>query len=120
MKSFIYDVYGYLLDKDEQEFLYDGFKFVVERNTKNPLETEEMNAFIISLSSSLYNKKAYIVPTRDDKLIAMSEFKEVSLVGVEVFNVTFNDVLKMHQDNMRMDDKVKLSSIKNRWIDKVN
>ena len=120
MKSFIYDVYGYLLENDEEEFNYEGFKFAVERNIKSPLETEEMNAFIISLSSTLFNKKAYIVPTRDDKLIALSEFKEVSLVGVEEFKVTFNDVLKMHQENMRMDDKVKLSSLKNRWVDKVN
>ena len=120
MKSFIYDVYGYLLENDEEEFNYEGFKFAVERNIKSPLETEEMNAFIISLSSTLFNKKAYIVPTRDDKFIALSEFKEVSLVGVEEFKVTFNDVLKMHQENMRMDDKVKLSSLKNRWVDKVN
>ena len=57
MKNFIYDRYGYYLN-EEENFTYQGFDFVLEINNKTDLETEEMNNFIINLSSSLYDKKA--------------------------------------------------------------
>lgn len=120
MKSFIYDRYGYILDEDKETFDYEGFHFVIERNEKSPQETEEMNNFVRSFSQDLFNKRGYIVPTRDNSLVVLSEFGNVSLVAIEEFKVSLNDLIRMHQYGMNYESKTKLSYIKNRWINKLN
>ncbi len=120
MKSFIYDRYGYIIEDEKESFDYQGFHFVVERNEKSVQETEEMNQFLRSFSSELFNKKGYIVPSRDNFLITLSEFGNVSLVAIENFPVTISDILSIHQYGMNYDSKLKLSYIKNRWINKLN
>ena len=119
MKNFIYDRYGYYLN-EEENFTYQGFDFVLEINNKTDLESEEMNNFIINLSSSLYDKKAYIVPSKENKLITLSEYGNVSLVGVEHFDVNLDDIIKLHSFSLKNDTKYKLTYVKELWIKKLN
>ena len=119
MKNFIFDRYGYYVENGEV-FSYQGFKFALEINNYSPIESEDMNNYIIQLSNNLFNKKAYIVPSREDKLLTLSEYGNVSLVAVEDFKVTINDIILFHQQNFSSNKKVKASVIKERWISKLD
>ena len=120
MKNFIYDRYGYFNEEDKECFDYEGFHFGVERNDKSPQETENMNQYIIAFSSNTFGKRGYIVPTRDNQLITLSEFGAVSLVAVENFAVGIEDIKRIHYLTMNTDNKSRLSYVKNRWIAKLS
>ena len=119
MKNFIYDYYGYLCE-EEDKFHYQGFTFNLEINQKNHLQTEEMNNFIINLSASLYGKRAYIVPSRNDQLLVDSEYGSVSLVSVENFDVTLNDIINFHSYSLKNNEKLNLYTVKELWMKKLN
>lgn len=118
MKNFIYDRYGYYLEEDSESFDYQNYHFCLVLNEKSIVETEEINNYIIGLSEQLFNKKSYIVPTRDNQLIALSSYGNVSLVAVENFNVNLDSLKMMHQVGMNH-KSIKLSNIKNKWIHKL-
>lgn len=120
MKNFVYDRYGYFNEEDKECFDYEGFHFGVERNDKSPQETENMNRYIIAFSADAFGKRGYIVPTRDDQLITLSEFGAVSLVAVEQFAIRIDDIKRIHYLTLSPDSKSRLSYVKNRWIAKLN
>ena len=119
MKSFIYDRYGYYNEENKQSFEYGSFLFCLEKCDKSEQELEEINKYIISLSSYTYNKKAYIVPTRDNKLSALSEYGPVCLIGIEKFDVDTSLFVTLQKNSLRPNNKIKLSNIKQRWIEKL-
>lgn len=120
MKSFIYDHYGYSIENENKEFEYNNFTFSLESHDKTLLELEEMNNYTISLARDLYGKRAYIVPTRKDKLMVNQQYENISLVAVENFKISIDDLIKMHQVHWKKAKNIKLSFIKNRWINKLD
>lgn len=118
MKSFIFDHYGYIVELEDHCFYFNGFDFSVENNLLSYKETEELNQYIILLCETLFNKKSYIVPNRNNQLITPYLNSTLSLVAVERFDINLNQIFMFH--NYAFGQKIlNLNEVKNRWIQKV-
>lgn len=123
MHTFIYDKYGYLVeDEYAKEFTYKNWKFRLEANQKNEKELEELNHFIMGVDNLLFKRGVRIISTRDFRLSSLSEFGQLSLVGVNEFNVSISDIVLMHQHFISNREKTKplISNIKEIWIEKTD
>ena len=110
-------------EKLNNKFELDNWIFKLEANQKNENELIELNNFIINVDDVLYKRGVRIIPSRDNRLGVESEFSKVSLVGVNQFNVSLNDLVFMHRQYASNDSKLNytsLSAIKEVWINKVD
>lgn len=124
MHTYIYDKYGYLVeDEYTREFIYKKWKFKLEANNKTEMELMELNNFIIELDNSLFKRGVRIITSKDNRLSSDSEFGQLSLVGVNEFNVSLTDVILIHKkyrsNNQNLSSPL-ISSIKELWISKVD
>ena len=124
MHTYIYDKYGYLVeDEYTREFIYKKWKFILEANNKTEMELMELNNFIIELDNSLFKRGVRIITSKDNRLSSDSEFGQLSLVGVNEFNVSLTDVILIHKkyrsNNQNLSSPL-ISSIKELWISKVD
>lgn len=124
MQTFIFDKYGYRVDKENvKEFEIGNWSFKLEANQKSEGELNELNNFIISVDELLFKRGVRIIPSRDDRLSVESEFGHLSLVAVNKFNVSLNDLFFMHRQYMsinNLNEYTSLSSIKELWINKLD
>ncbi len=124
MQTFIFDKYGYRVDKENvKEFEIGNWSFKLEANQKSEGELNELNNFIISVDDLLFKRGVRIIPSRDDRLSVESEFGQLSLVAVNKFNVSLNDLFFMHRQYMsinNLNEYTSLSSIKELWINKLD
>lgn len=124
MHTYIYDKYGYLVeDEFTREFIYKQWKFKLEANNKSELELIELNRFIIDLDNLLFKRGVRIITSKDNRLSSDSEYGQLSLVGVNQFNVSLTDVLLIHKNyrtNLDGNTSVFLSTIKELWSSKVD
>lgn len=123
MDTFIFDKFGYRVDKEiTKEFEIDNWVFKLEANQKNENELIELNNFIINVDETLFKRGVRIIPSRDNRLSVESEFSKVSLVAVNKFNISINDLLFMHRQYSSTNNVnySSLSAIKEIWINKVD
>lgn len=123
MDTFIFDKFGYRVDKEiAKEFEIDNWVFKLEANQKNENELIELNNFIINVDETLFKRGVRIIPSRDNRLSVESEFSKVSLVAVNKFNISINDLLFMHRQYSSTNNVnySSLSAIKEIWINKVD
>lgn len=123
MDTFIFDKYGYRVEKEiVKEFELDNWVFKLEANQKNEQELIELNNFIISVDESLFKRGVRIIPSRDNRLNVESEYGLLSLVAVNKFNVSLNDLLFMHRQYSSFNriNYTSLTTIKELWINKVD
>ena len=124
MQTFIFDKYGYIVeDEYAKEFSYNKWKFKLEANQKDEMELFELNSFIMDLDNHLFKRGVRIIENREKRLISDSEFGQLSLVGVNEFNISFTDLLMMHREYQTYASNkpiVFLSSIKELWINKTD
>ena len=123
MDTFIFDKYGYRVEKEiVKEFELDNWVFKLEANQKNEQELIELNNFIISVDESLFKRGVRIIPSRDNRLNVESEYGLLSLVAVNKFNVSLNDLLFMHRQYSSFNriNYTSLNTIKELWINKVD
>ena len=119
MDTFIFDKFGYRVDKEiTKEFEIDNWVFKLEANQKNENELIELNNFIINVDETLFKRGVRIIPSRDNRLSVESEFSKVSLVAVNKFNISINDLLFMHRQYSSTNNVnySSLSAIKEIWI----
>ena len=124
MKTFIFDKYGYRIEKEGvKEFDFSNWKFKLEANQKSEMELLELNNFIINVDDTLYKRGVRIVPTRNDNLSCDSEYGKLSLVAVNKFNVSLDDLVFMHRQYFSINNPTNYTSIniiKDLWINKVD
>lgn len=123
MHTYIFDKYGYLVDDEyTREFEFKNWKFKLEANNKSELELQELNMFITNVDNLLFNKGVRIITSKENRLSSDSEYGQLSLVAVNDFNVSINDILQMHNkflSSFSNEASPLLSSIKDLWIEKV-
>jgi hypothetical protein len=124
MQTYIYDKYGYLVDDEfAKEFIYQNWKFKLEANQKSEKELEELNDFIKRVDQTLFNKGSSIILNRENQFSSISEYGQLSLVGVNIFDVNINDFIKMNTRYARLEKNENnplISSIRYLWISKTD
>lgn len=124
MHTFIYDKYGYLVeDEYTREFSFKNWRFKLEANNKSEMELQELNNFVMEIDNLLFKRGVRIITSKDNRLSCNSEFGQLSLVGVNEFNVSLTDFILLHNNfksNFRNGATPLLSSIKELWINKVD
>ena len=123
MHTFIYDKYGYLVeDEFAKEFIYKDWKFRLEANKKSEKELEELNLFVQEVDNLIFKRGVRIISTRDNRLSSLSEFGQLSLVGVNLFNVSLMEITLMHRNFLSSNNEIKprLSTIKEIWCSKTD
>ena len=84
MRSFIYDQYGYLLEKDVNEFSFEGYDFRLVAHEKSEDEVRELTFALNELKKTLpFSVKSFIVESRNHTLVTENEFGNVSLIAAK-------------------------------------
>lgn len=124
MHTYIYDRYGYLVeDEFAKDFTYQNWFFRLEVNNKSEQELYELNNFIINVDNLLFKRGVRIIENKNNLLSSNSEFGQLSLVGVNIFNVSLVDIMLMHNAYLlrgKNEFNLNISSIKELWIKKTD
>ncbi|MCI5745584.1 MAG: hypothetical protein MR270_04805 [Erysipelotrichaceae bacterium] len=100
MENYIYDYYGYKVDKlIDNQFEYQGYIFKLLATIENEEEVNKLNQ--LSLNTALYfnNDVVFLVKNKYDHFIsAINDEKNICLISYKKDgNVTVKDVVSMHQ-----------------------
>lgn len=99
MKSFVFDYYGYNVDKILQgSFNYEGYKFSLAATSETEDEMNKLNELILSLNTTFNGDIVYIVKNKYDKFISTSnDENNICLLTYKLTNpVNINHFVKMH------------------------
>lgn len=106
MQTYIYDHYGYIIEDDyAKEFTYRGFHFKLESHDKNEQELSSLRELVREINKTLFNQGVDIIENAMGLLGCVEESSSISLVGVKIFNVSINDLNRMHKEYLSVGDK---------------
>lgn len=123
MKAFIFDKYGYYIDKDNtDEFDFEGWHFKLEKTEKTEDELKELNEYLKRFSLLYYEACCTFVLNRDNHFISKTSFGNCVLVSVKNYIVNINDLFKMHTYFKKDYQNVKYTifEMQKLWEDKVD
>ena len=99
MKAFIYDYYGYNIDKiNEGSFDYQGYRFSLAAVSESEDLVEKFNELILSLTNVFEGDIVYIVKNKYNKYISNSkDDSNICLLSYKKDNpININHFVKMH------------------------
>ncbi len=121
MRDFIFDIYGYYMEKEHgSSFDYNSWHFALELTDKSEAELLSMKEFLTVIPSLYPNHMADIVLSKKGKLLNSCEFGKVCLVAVKNTKTTLNDFLNFPFlfANSFMEKTLTIDYIKEVWINK--
>lgn len=123
MRAFIYDTFGYYPEEEyTSSFSYLNWFFKLEPNKKTEPELLSLKMFLIELMKFFPQYGADVIESRDQKLAAISEFGQVSLVAVKEGKYQLSDLIFLHQKYLYFNQEavLKISHLKSLWEGKVD
>ena len=123
MRSFIYDQYGYLLEKDVNEFSFEGYDFRLVAHEKSEDEVRELAFALNELKKTLpFSVKSCIVESRNHTLVTENEFGNVSLIAAKKDVYNFNAIIYIIEHGSQYIKKTNytISNLIDLWEEKLS
>lgn len=123
MRSFIYDQYGYLLEKDVNEFSFEGYDFRLVAHEKSEDEVRELAFALNELKKTLpFSVKSFIVESRNHTLVTENEFGNVSLIAAKKDVYNFNAIIYIIEHGSQYIKKTNytISNLIDLWEEKLS
>ena len=123
MRSFIYDQYGYLLEKDVNEFSFEGYDFRLVAHEKSEDEVRELSFALNELKKTLpFSVKSFIVESRNHTLVTENEFGNVSLIAAKKDVYNFNAIIYIIEHGSQYIKKTNytISNLIDLWEEKLS
>ena len=123
MRAFLYDKYGYYPDDEfATSFEQNGWFFKLELSEKNDVELHSLRVLLEEIHQKIPSLWSDIIMSRDGHYVSMSEYGPVVLIAVKNADVNINSLYNLHQmfNNHFINEDLRISHIRNLWIDKVN
>lgn len=98
MQSFIFDYYGYNANIENNEFEYEGYKFLLLSVEDDEKDIIKLNDLVNSLNIHFNSDVVFIVKNKYDKYISTSkDNNNICLLTYKIDNqININDFVKMH------------------------
>ena len=98
MQSFIFDYYGYNSNVENNEFEYEGYKFLLLSVEDDEKDIIKLNDLVNSLNIHFNSDVVFIVKNKYDKYISTSkDNNNICLLTYKIDNqININDFVKMH------------------------
>ncbi len=98
MQSFIFDYYGYNANVENNEFEYEGYKFLLLSVEDDEKDIIKLNDLVNSLNIHFNSDVVFIVKNKYDKYISTSkDNNNICLLTYKIDNqININDFVKMH------------------------
>lgn len=98
MQSFIFDYYGYNANVENNEFEYEGYKFLLLSVEDDEKDIIKLNNLVNSLNIHFNSDVVFIVKNKYDKYISTSkDNNNICLLTYKIDNqININDFVKMH------------------------
>lgn len=98
MQSFIFDYYGYNANIENNEFEYEGYKFLLLSVEDDEKDIIKLNDLVNSLNVHFNSDVVFIVKNKYDKYISTSkDNNNICLLTYKIDNqININDFVKMH------------------------
>lgn len=98
MQSFIFDYYGYNANVENNEFEYEGYKFLLLSVEDDEKDIIKLNDLVNSLNVHFNSDVVFIVKNKYDKYISTSkDNNNICLLTYKIDNqININDFVKMH------------------------
>jgi len=98
MQSFIFDYYGYNANIENNEFEYEGYKFLLLSVEDDEKDIIKLNDLVNSLNIHFNSDVVFIVKNKYDKYISTSkDNNNICLLTYKIANqININDFVKMH------------------------
>ena len=98
MQSFIFDYYGYNANIENNEFEYEGYKFLLLSVEDDEKDITKLNDLVNSLNIHFNSDVVFIVKNKYDKYISTSkDNNNICLLTYKIDNqININDFVKMH------------------------
>lgn len=98
MQSFIFDYYGYNANIENNEFEYEGYKFLLLSVEDDEKDIIKLNDLVNSLNIHFNSDVVFIVKNKYDKYISTSkDNNNICLLTYKTDNqININDFVKMH------------------------
>lgn len=98
MQSFIFDYYGYNANIENNDFEYEGYKFLLLSVEDDEKDIIKLNDLVNSLNIHFNSDVVFIVKNKYDKYISTSkDNNNICLLTYKIDNqININDFVKMH------------------------
>ena len=98
MQSFIFDYYGYNANIENNEFEFEGYKFLLLSVEDDEKDIIKLNDLVNSLNIHFNSDVVFIVKNKYDKYISTSkDNNKICLLTYKIDNqININDFVKMH------------------------
>ncbi len=123
MRAYIFDKYGYYEDEEfATEFDYQGWHFKLEKTDKTEQELSDLNDYLKKMENLFFGSGVSIIKNRDGNFLSVADFGNCALVSVKDYNLSANDLLKLHIyfKNEEKEAKYTIKEMAKLWEDKID
>lgn len=122
MRSFIYDQYGYILEQESNEFVYQGFDFQLNAHDQTEEQVADLETSLAELIKKLpFPVNCHLVLSRNHTFVTENEFGPVALVAAKKQEYTPEAVFKMMElgTGVKPDKPYTITNLIDLWEEKL-
>lgn len=103
MQSFIFDYYGYNIQKIENGYFdYKGYRFNLLSTTEEESNIAKMDEITTSLRQHFADDIVYFVKNRYNQYLSLKENSNIILLTYKIGTIKIDTIIKMHQIYLNM------------------